>query len=533
MSSALRLLLGILVLCATGAVSRFSGSAMEGMETAETIQREQLDRLRDFLGPVQPPQPDPATGNIAKREAPISFANPKAKEFFVDGTKIPDVNFDAGPSWSGLMPISGAKNETRKLFFWFWPTNNISNVNDLLFWTNGGPGCSSLEGFLQENGPISWSWGQAEPTPNPWSWTNLTNVLWVEQPVGTGFSQGEPNISNDDELAAEVAGFLEQFLEVFSELKGSNFWVSGESYAGFYVPYIANFLYDHPNPDLHLKGIWIADPSLSWNLVQQEIPALRFAQANKNVFPFNSTFWAQLQNISDSCGYTDYLDDFVTYPPAGQLPLPVGATFDNVTRAVGVKPECRIHSPIQRAVGIINPVFDVYRVTDTFPNLWSVLGFPRSTQKFVYFNRTDVQDAIHAPHVNWVACGGPVYIDPTTGAPGNDQSVASTLSVLPNVIEKSERVAIVHGLADFILVAEGTRIAIQNMTWNGLQGFQTPIEDESFLVDDMGVFGNMHTERGLTFVEFYYSGHMTPQFVPWAAFQTIAYVLGKRDSPSA
>ena len=73
----------------------------------------------------------------------------------------------------------------------------------------------------------------------------MSNVLWVEQPVGvcaaifstrrcliarkTGFSQGVPNITNDDELAAQVAGFLEQFLEVFSELKGSNFYVSGES----------------------------------------------------------------------------------------------------------------------------------------------------------------------------------------------------------------------------------------------------------------------------------------------------------------
>lgn len=66
------------------------------------------------------------------------------------------VPFDAGPSWAGLMPISGAKNETRKLFFWFvflilheeeclidprnirfWPTNNASNGDELLFWTNG------------------------------------------------------------------------------------------------------------------------------------------------------------------------------------------------------------------------------------------------------------------------------------------------------------------------------------------------------------------------------------------------------------
>ncbi|KAM5534367.1 hypothetical protein V8D89_011960 [Ganoderma adspersum] len=411
-------------------------------------------------------------------------------EFYYSGHMTP-LDFDAGPSWAGLMPISGAANETRKLFFWFWPTNNASNVKDLLFWTNGGPGCSSLDGFLQENGPISW---------NPWSWTNLSNVLWVEQPVGTGFSQGDPSISNDDELAAQLQGFFEQFLEVFSELKGSNFFLSGESVN---VPYIANYFYEHPNPDLKLKGAWIADPTLSWNLVQQEIPALRFAQANKNVFPFNSTFWATLQNISDSCGYTNYLDS-VTYPPNGLLPLPTGAAIDNTTGAVVTKPECEIHDLIQMVAGQLNPVFDVYRVTDMYPSPWSVLGFPQSTQEFIYFNRrvAQVQDAINVPNMNWEICSGPVYVDPATGGPGYDQSLPSALSVLPNVIEKSERVAIVHGLADFILVAEGTRIAIQNMTWNRTQGFQSPIGEDNFLVDNLGAAGNMHTERGLTFATY-------------------------------
>ncbi|THH16251.1 hypothetical protein EW146_g4361 [Bondarzewia mesenterica] len=488
----------------------------------------------------------PVDGKMKRRDgSTITFANPAAEKFFVDGTAIPDVPFDAGPSWAGLMPISGQANETRKLFFWFWPTTNASNANDLLFWTNGGPGCSSLEGFLQENGPISWSWGQAQPTLNPWSWTNLSNVVWVEQPVGTGFSQGTPDISNDDELAAEVMGFLQQFLEVFHELKGSTFFVSGESYAGFYVPYIANWIYEHPEGlDLNLKGIWIADPSLSYTVVQQEIPALRFAQANANVFPFNSSFLAQLQNISDTCGYTDYLDKFVTYPPAGQLPLPVGT--NGTTSAIS---SCRVHSMVQSAATTLNPAFDVYRVTDMWPIPWSVIGFPRSTQEFIYFNRTDVQNAIHAPHVVWEACQGPVYINPTTGGPGSDQSIPSTLSVLPNVIEKSERTVIAHGLAKSTTHSSSssrTSFSCQrlnntfffalhhrNMTWGGAQGFRTPIENETFSVENFGVYGNMHQERKLTYVEFYYSGHMTPQFVPWAAFQTIAYLLGKADSPSA
>lgn len=50
------------------------------------------------------------------------------------------------------------------------------------------------------------------------------------------------------------------------------------------VPYIANWIYEHPGLDLNLKGIWIADPSLSYDVVQQEIPALRFAQVGLSPF---------------------------------------------------------------------------------------------------------------------------------------------------------------------------------------------------------------------------------------------------------
>ena len=95
----------------------------------------------------------------------------------------------------------------------------------------------------------------------------------------------------------------------------------------------------------------------------------------------------------------------------------------------------------------------------------SVLGFPRSTQEFVYFNRTDVQDAIHAPHIVWESCGeNSVYVNTTTGRAINDQSIPSALSVLPNVIEKSTRTVIAHGLADYDLIAEGARIVLPNMT---------------------------------------------------------------------
>ena len=87
------------------------------------------------------------------------WLNEKTKKFFVDGTKIPDVDFNVGESYAGLLPISDIENEERKLYFWFFPSTNPAANDEITIWLNGGPGCSSLEGLLQENGPFLWQYG--------------------------------------------------------------------------------------------------------------------------------------------------------------------------------------------------------------------------------------------------------------------------------------------------------------------------------------------------------------------------------------
>lgn len=457
-----------------------------------------------------------------KRVQNITFTNPKASEFYVDGTSLPLVDFDVGPSWAGLLPISNSPNETRQLFFWFFPPGPEGSLDDLIFWTNGGPGCSSLEGLLQENGPFSWSLGQAKPTVNEHSWTNLSSILWVEQPVGTGFSQGVPNAQNEDDVAAQLVGFMQQFLEVFSELKGKQLYLTGESYAGTYVPYIANYIYENPTLlDLSLQGMWISDPSLSWDVVQEQIPAVDFVNKYAGLFSFNQTFTDHLEKKAARCNYTGYIDKYVTYPPAGLLPLP----GDSVEAAEG----CDVWDDIFNNALIINPAFNIYRIWDTYPVLWDVLGAPGSiiqSQTPIYFDRKDVKHAIHAPvDTEWTECSN------VNVFPNGDGSLPPAFTVLPNVVEKNKRTVIVHGLADFVLISEGTRIVIQNMTWNGLQGFQTPIVNDSFIVDGVGAFGTMHSERGLTYYEVVLSGHMVPQFAPVAGIQIMQYLMGFRDTP--
>jgi carboxypeptidase D len=464
-------------------------------------------------------------GSNERTGAKLTFKNIKAKQFLVDGRRIPEVDFDVGPSYAGLLPISAAANETRKLFFWFFPPGPQGSVDDLIFWTNGGPGCSSLEGLLQENGPFSWGYGQAKPTKNEFSWTNLSSVLYLEQPVGTGFSQGTPTAKDENDIAAQVVGFLQQFLEIFSELKGKKFYLTGESYAGTYIPYIANYIYENPKKlALNLQGTWISDPSISHDVVGSQIPAVDFVHKFENVFALNKTFMAFIDQKAADCGYKGYIEKYVTFPPKGPLPVPNGKTTPD--------DECDVWDMIFSAVLLTNPAFNMYRIFDTYPILWDVLGFPGSfpqQQSPIYFDRADVKAAIHAPNVKWSTCAEkPVFVNAEDH--DVDNSLPPAFTVLPNVIQKSNKTVIVHGLADFVLMADGTRIAIQNMTWFGKQGFQQPIQADSLIVDGVGALGTAHSERGLTFVEIQLAGHMTPQFSPKAVFQTMQFLMGFRSS---
>lgn len=109
---------------------------------------------------------------------------------------LPGIPFDIGEMYAGLMPID-MMNKSRGLYFVFEPTVG-EPVDEVTIWLNGGPGeftlasgieivrtklmirigCSSLEAFFQENGRFIWSWGMYAPQINPYSWVNLTNVLW-------------------------------------------------------------------------------------------------------------------------------------------------------------------------------------------------------------------------------------------------------------------------------------------------------------------------------------------------------------------
>jgi len=128
----------------------------------------------------------------------------------------------------------------------------------------------------------------------------------------------------------------------------------------------------------------------------------------------------------------------------------------------------------------------------------------------------------------------------------NDTELPSALSVLPDVIRDTRRTVIVHGNLDFMLLLDGTILAINNMTWGGVQGlskgpmdwqdFYVPVHESEHSYDGVlagsGTFGKWHSERGLTICSTEGSGHMVPQDAPSAAYRQLEYLLGRIQSLS-
>ncbi|EZF36061.1 Carboxypeptidase [Trichophyton interdigitale] len=160
----------------------------------------------------------------------------------------------------------------KHLFFWYFESQNDPENDPLTLWMTGGPGYSSMLGMLEEVGPCLVNEYGNGTKYNPWGWSKKSSMLFVDQPVGVGFSYGDEghDIPSDSYLAAvDMHRFLQLFIsEVFPKNLNSPFHISGESYGGHYIPYLGaqivrqNKLY--PNePQVQLKSCLIGNGCMS------------------------------------------------------------------------------------------------------------------------------------------------------------------------------------------------------------------------------------------------------------------------------
>ncbi|GAA5803990.1 hypothetical protein HPULCUR_009475 [Helicostylum pulchrum] len=152
-------------------------------------------------------------------------------------------------------------------FFWFFESKTNPEKSPLTAWLNGGPGCSSMIGLWQENGPCRSSKNGTQIDYNPYTWTHYTNMIFIDQPNGVGYSYGEKLQYNVQEGAALFYDAIQLFYEAFPKYSKTPFHIFGESYAGRYIPHYADYIIQK-NTHLSLGN----DTSVSSTNTYQHIP---------------------------------------------------------------------------------------------------------------------------------------------------------------------------------------------------------------------------------------------------------------------
>lgn len=167
------------------------------------------------------------------------------------------------------------------MFYWIFYSRQDQNKDPLTIWLTGGPGCSSELAIFYENGPFTIN-NDLSLSKNLNSWNNNANLLYLDQPVGTGFSEVASILdykTSETGIAEDFYKFLTKFLEQNPEFKGRDLYITGESYAGHYIPAIASYYVQQEVQDLKLKAIAIGN---GWTDPYDQYPAYAtFSKENK------------------------------------------------------------------------------------------------------------------------------------------------------------------------------------------------------------------------------------------------------------
>ncbi|CAI4220896.1 unnamed protein product, partial [Auanema sp. JU1783] len=153
-------------------------------------------------------------------------------------------------------------------YFHYWLTESQTShpsSDPLLLWLNGGPGCSSVGGLIEELGPFHIADFGNTVYLNPSSWNKFANVLFIESPAGVGYSYATNDDikTNDDEVAQNNYDALLQFLIKFPEYRGREFYITGESYAGIYLPTLGFKIIQDKTNFPNFKGMAIGNGVLN------------------------------------------------------------------------------------------------------------------------------------------------------------------------------------------------------------------------------------------------------------------------------
>lgn len=424
---------------------------------------------------------------------------------------LPGIDHVPFRHFSGYLEVPGT---TKRLHYWFVESMNKPESDPVVLWMNGGPGCSSMDGMLYENGPFRVSENGQSISLNPFSWNKVANVLYLEAPAGVGFSYATDKAeyrNNDWGTAKDNAHALESFFSKFPEFARHEFFITGESYGGVYVPTLATTIIES-KIDINLKGIAVGNGISSFAL--NDNSAVEFAYYHGL---FGDDLWKKLVSSCCSASGCNFHN-----PTDKQCINDVQEAMKDIYQSginyYGIYNKCftpKSEPRVQRTLGLMfNNIPGVHQQDMLSQNLNAEVPCIDSVGAEVYLNRPEVRKALHISSLSekWTICSDILEYNRT---------LETIIPLYPNIL-KNVRALIYNGDTDLACNFLGDQRFVDSLdrkvvaprrTWklNGqVAGFVKEFDQITFL-----------TVRG--------AGHMVPQDTPAEALHMLEAFLNNKD----
>ncbi|KAG4982758.1 hypothetical protein AAZX31_10G099600 [Glycine max] len=389
---------------------------------------------------------------------------------------------------AGYYPIQ--HSHAARMFYFFFESRNRKE-DPVVIWLTGGPGCSSELALFYENGPfkiadnLSLVW-------NEYGWDKASNLLYVDQPTGTGFSYSSDlrDIRHNEEgVSNDLYDFIQAFFVEHPQYAKNDFFITGESYAGHYIPAFATRIHrgNKAKEGIHinLKGLAIGNGLTNPAIQYKAYPdyALEMGiikKATRNLL--NLVLVPACESAIKLCGTNGKTSCMAAY------------VVCNV-----------IFSDIMLHAGDTN-YYDIRKKCEG-----SLCYDFSNMDKFL--NQQSVRDSLGVGKIHFVSCSTEVYAAMLVDWMRN-------LEVgIPDLLEDGINLLVYAGEYDLICNWLGNSRWVHAMEWSGQKEFATSLE-VPFVVDGSEA-GLLKSYGPLSFLKVHNAGHMVPMDQPKAALEML------------
>jgi len=415
-------------------------------------------------------------------------------------TSLPGFGEVKETQFAGFVEVN--PNFAGNLFYWFIASSTDRNCSSsetpLVIWLNGGPGASSLTGAFAENGPYVIE-DDGTKTSNAKAWTRVGHMLYIDNPVGSGYSYVNKGgyADGEGEVAEQFRLGIQGFFEKHPTLRTNDLYITGESYAGKYIPHIAWEIVtknEHTSdPKINLKGLLIGnglyDPLNQFEVLPDYYNTLGMVseetiQVVKTKYLQTCKMLYEIGKFTEAFNWCNNGSNLLNHE-AGDIFL-----------------------------------YDI-RVEDG--SAFDLL----SANLAKYLNTADVMTAFHTNGHKWKQSDGTSSPNPVSDALASDIMKNNTLELFQTMIDGGCRIMLFVGNMDgSVCGVTGQTKMVKNFYWHGRDAFwANPRVTWKTSAGQVG--GYIRSGGGFTFNIIHNSGHLVPKDQPLAALEMVYRYISK------